>query len=206
MNDERRPEGGGTKQTVSLPRWALAVIPLAVVAVVAVAFFAGRSTGGGSANQGPGGQYVRPVPGEDGRIGYATQGVVATDPETLQEAVDQMIEQSKQPGVALEYKNLMVSDDGQNFTCYIGNSANNTYDMFITIYADQALTDELFLSELIRPGERFEQITLSRKLDPGDYTGYVVHTQVEDEKQQDDTFIQVIHAQVATTIGIKVNG
>ncbi len=207
MNDERRPEGGGTKQAVTLPRWALAVIPLAVVAIVAVAFFAGRSTGGGSANQGPNGEYVRPVPGEDGRVGYATQGVVATDPETLQEAVDRVKEQANQPGVALEYKDLMVSDDGQNFTCYIGNSADNAYDMFITIYADQALTDELFLSKLLKPGTRFEQITLSRKLDPGKYTGYVVYSQVEDKEQADkSTYIQTIHAQVATTIEMMVNG
>ncbi len=206
MSDERRPEGGGTKQTVSLPRWTLAVIPLAVAAIVAAAFFAGRSTGGGSANQGPNGEYVRPVPGENGRIGYATQGVVATDPETLQDQVDAMIEQSKQPGVSLEYKDMMVSDDGQNFICYIGNSDKNSYDMFITIYGDQALTDELFLSELIRPGERFEQVTFSRKLDPGDYTGYIVYTQVKDKEQPDETYIQVVQAQVATTIKIKVNG
>ncbi len=206
MSDERRPVGGGTKQAVALPRWALAAVPVAVVALVAVAFFAGRSAGSGSANRGPDGQYVRPAVGEDGRIGYATQGVVATDPETLQDQVDKMYEQAKQPGVALQYKNMMVSEDGQNFTCFIGNSADNAYDMFITIYADQALTDELFLSELIRPGERFEQVTFSRKLDPGDYTGYVVYTQVDDEKQADDTFIQVVHAQVATTIDIKVNG
>ncbi len=207
MSDERRPAGGGTKQAVALPRWALAAVPLAVAALVAVAFFAGRSTGGGSANQGPGGEYIRPVPGADGRIGYATQGVVATDPETLQDQVDAMIEQSKEPGVALEYKNLMVSDDGQNFACYIGNSADNAYDMFITIYADQALTDELFLSELLRPGERFEQITISRKLDPGDYTGYVVYTQVADKDALDQSVaIQTIQAQVATTMNIKVNG
>jgi len=206
MSDERRPASGGTKQAVALPRWALAAVPVAVVALVAVAFFAGRSAGGESANRGPDGEYVRPAVGEDGRIGYATAGVVATDEETLQDAVDRVNEQANQPGVALEYKDLMVSEDGQNFTCFIGNSANNAYDMFITIYADQALTDELFLSELIRPGERFEQVTFSRKLEPGDYTGYVVYTQVADEQEADkSTYIQTIHAQVATTINIVVN-
>ncbi len=206
MSDERRPAGGGTKQAVALPRWALAAVPLAMAALVAVAFFAGRSTGGGSANQGPDGQYVRPAPGEDGRIGYATQGVVATDEETLQDAVDKVKEQANQPGVALEYKDLMVSEDGQNFTCFIGNSADNAYDMFITIYADQALTDELFLSELLKPGTRFENVTFSRKLDPGEYTGYVVYTQVADEQEADKSnYIQTIHAQVATTINIVVN-
>lgn len=203
MNDERRPEGGGTKQTVSLPRWALAAIPLAVVAIVAVAFFAGRTAGTGNQEPTP---ADRPTVGEDGRIGYATDGVVATDPETLQDQVDKMIEQSKEPGVALEYKNMLVSDDGVNFTCYLGNSADNPYDMFFTIYADQALTDELYLSELLRPGTRFEQIAFQRKLDPGTYTGYLVHTQVKDEEQADETYIQVIQGQIATTVTIVVNG
>ncbi len=189
-----------------IPRRLLMVLaPLAVVALVAAAFFAGRSTSG-SANRGPNGEYVRPVAGEDGRIGYASEGVVAPDPETLQAQGDKMMEQAKEPGVALEYKELAVSDNGQDFQCYIANSEDNTYDMFITIYADQALTDELFLSELLRPGTRFENITLSRKLDPGEHKAYVVYTQVQDEEQPDSSqYIQTIHAQVATTITLIVN-
>ncbi len=202
MNDDSRPTGGGTKQAVTLPRWALAVIPLAVAAIVAVAFFAGRSSGGGNQEPIP---ADRPALGADGRINYATEGVIATDPETLQDQVDRMLEKAKEPGISLEYKNTMVSDDGVNFTCYLGNSANNTYDMFFTIYADQALTDELYLSELLRPGTRFEQITFQRKLEPGTYTGYLVHTQVKDQEQSDETYMQVIQGQIATTLTIVVN-
>ncbi len=204
MSDERRPAGGGTKQAVALPRWALIAVPAAVIALVAVAFLAGRSAGGGEGQEPI--PSARPVLGEDGRIGYAIDGVIATDPETLQDQVDKMIEQSKEPGVALEYKNMLVSDDGVNFTCYLGNSADNPYDMFFTIYADQALSDELYLSELLRPGTRFEQITFQRKLEPGTYTGYLVHTQVKDEEQADETYIQVIQGQIATTVTIVVNG
>jgi len=188
-----------------IPRRLLMVLaPLAVAALVAAAFFAGRSTGS-SANRGPNGEYIRPNVGADGRVGYASEGVVATDPETLQDQVDKMMEKAKEPGVALEYKEMAFSNDGQDFECYLANSEQNTYDMFITIYADQALTDELFLSELLRPGTRFENITLSRKLDPGEHTAYVVYTQVQDEEQPDGSqFIQTIHAQVATTITLVV--
>ncbi len=191
-------------------RWIFLAVFLGValvVGLVAAAFFAGRASGG-SADGGNGGQpqvSARPSLGEDGRIGYATSGVVATEPETFQDVVDQMYENARQPGIALQFKNLMVSDDGVNFACFIGNSEDNAYDMFISIYADEALTEELFLSELLRPGTRFEQVTFQKKLDPGEYTGYLVFTQVEDEKQSDDTYLQVIRAQVPITINIVVN-
>lgn len=174
---------------------------------VGVGVVAGRTAAEGE-TKGNEGQttYTRPELGEDGRIGYASEGVVATDPETLQDQVDAMLEQAKQPGVALEYKNAAFSEDGQNFECFIGNSANNTYDMFITIYADVQLKDELFLSELLRPGSRFEHITLSRKLEPGEHKAYVVYTQVADEEDKErEVLTQVIHAQVATTINLVVS-
>lgn len=191
-------------------RWLIPVLALAAVVLVGVGvgvgIAAGRAAAGG---QGQGGEgqtsYTRPTVGEDGRVGYATTGVVTTDEKTLQDVIDEMYEKASEPGVALEYKNMAFSKDGQNFECYIGNSEDNVYDMFITIYADQALTDELFLSELLRPGTRFENITLSRKLEPGEHTAYVVYTQVEDEEDKEkEVMIQSIHAQVATTITLVV--
>ncbi len=180
------------------------LLPLLVVVLVAAGVAAGVLLGrqtAPSAEPAP-----RPQVGEDGRIGYATDGVVATDPETLQDQVDAMYERAKEKGVSLEYKDMMVSDDGVNFSCYIGNSDKNDYDMFITIYADQQMTEELFLSELLRPGTRFEQVRFQKKLDPGEYTGYIAYTQVADEKQEgSEVYQQVVHAQVATTINIVVN-
>jgi len=192
-------------------RWLIGVAVIAAVLLVGVGIgvgvVAGRTAaqGQGQENEGQT-NYTRPSLGEDGRIGYATTGVVATDEETLQDAVDKMLEKAKEPGMALEYKNMAFSDDGQNFECYFGNSENNAYDMFFTLYADSDLMDELYLSELLRPGTRFESITLSRKLEPGEHKAYLVHTQVADEEDEDEeTMIQTIHAQIATTITLVVN-
>lgn len=137
----------------------------------------------------------------DMTIGYASDGVtVIDDADALQRAVDEAFEEAKKPGIGIEYRNDAYSSDGKDFSCYIGNSANNDYDMFIAIYADDAFEDLLFLSQLIRPGQAFEHITLQRALAPGNYVVNCVYTQVEVVDGE-----QAIHAQTAVTLNFHVN-
>lgn len=198
------------------PQWILVSALVALLAVgFAAAFFAGRATerANGKTNvEGDPTGIANPEAALDGSlswndgdpIGYAVN-IVTDDPETLQQMVDEMRNEPRE-GIALEYKNLMVSEDGVNFSCYIGNSADNTYDLFITIYKDDALTQELYRSQLLRPGSRFEKIAFKEKMEPGRYTGYLVQTQVNNEDAAEGEYIQKIQAQVATTIDIVVNG
>ena len=136
------------------------------------------------------------------KVGYATEGVTAVeDPEALQRAIDEAYAKAQEPGVALSYRNDAVSTNGVDFDCYIGNSTDNAYDMFIDIYADDALTDEIFLSELLRPGQAFEKITLKHPLEPGTHRVYVAFTQVKVEEGE-----QRIHQQVMVTMDFHVSG
>lgn len=133
------------------------------------------------------------------RVGYA-EGTVAVDSDSLQAAVDEMNRQAAEGGVRLQYKNDAISHDGgTTFSCYIANAETNKYDMFIDIYSDAALTDEVFLSELMRPGTAFEEITLSHPLEEGENLVYVAFTQVEDVDGE-----QTIHAQVVATMNFIV--
>jgi hypothetical protein len=132
------------------------------------------------------------------RIGYQEGLTVVEDPGALQNAVDDMIEKSRQ-AVGLEYKNDAYSSDGTNFVCYIANAERNQYDMFIAIYGDEDFTDELFLSGLMRPGQAFDHLTLNHALDPGGHTVYVAFTQVEEVDGE-----QAIHAQVLVTMNFTV--
>lgn len=194
----------------SLPRcwWLFIVVPLAVLALVAggvwagMTFFADKADNAGGDGV-PGYQSAMDAAMAGKAIGYATN-VVTDDPETLQKAVDEMYEKAdKDPGVSLEYKNTALSTDGKTFQCYIGNSEKNAYDMFFTLYADPELTDVIYLSELLRPGSRFEEITLERTLEPGDHEVYLVHTQVQDN-EEDPELLQVIHAQISTVFHLVV--
>ena len=80
----------------------------------------------------------------------------------------------------LEYKETATSKNGVDFDCYIANAKENSYDLFITLYGDSAQTDELFKSQLLRPGTSFRTITLNHALNPGTHTVYLLFTQVEE--------------------------
>lgn len=142
------------------------------------------------------------TPEEDApRIGYATDAQVFLDQDSLQAAMDEAMRNAQGNAVSLKYVNDATSTDGLTFDCYIANSELNMYDMFLTIFADAELTDQIYLSELVRPGSGFESITLDRALDPGDHMVYVAVTQVADDEE---TGSQVIKNQVVHTMDFHV--
>jgi hypothetical protein len=103
-------------------------------------------------------------------VGYATTGVTAvSDEDSFTKAVDDLYAKSQQKGMSLKYKYDAFSTDGVNFKCLLANSQDNDDDMFIAIYADETFQDELFLSELLRPGTGFEEITLNHPLERGSH-------------------------------------
>lgn len=123
-------------------------------------------------------------------IGYAEEGVtVVEDPQALEKAVQQAIENAANSAIALEYKNDAYSRDGVNFSCYIANSLENKYDMFIQIFADETYQDELFLSQLLRPGQAFETLKLNHSLPTGTTRVYVAMTQVDTAENGEQTLM-----------------
>jgi len=131
------------------------------------------------------------------KLGYAEGTTVVEDPDALQKAVDEMFKKAAEGNIALEYKNDASSTDGTNFTCYIANAVENSYDMYIQIFADQELTDQLLLTGLLRPGSALDNITLEHSLDPGTHRVYVAFTQVEED-------LETLHAQVFVTMDFTV--
>lgn len=114
-------------------------------------------------------------------IGYA-EGVIETDdPNALQKAFDEAVEAGRGKGIAVYYRPEAISDDGITFRGRIGNSTANVNDLFIAIYGDSDFTDELFVSQLLRPGTAFDEITLNHALPVGRNTVYTAFTTVVQE-------------------------
>lgn len=135
------------------------------------------------------------------QIGYSTEAKVLLDQNSLQAAFNEALQNAEDGYVGLKYRNDAFSEDGTNFECYIANSEANKYDMFLTIFTDAEMTDQVFLSELVPPGSGFENITLSRALESGDHLVYVALTQVETDEE---TGNQVIKQQVIHTMDFHV--
>lgn len=141
---------------------------------------------------------LRPTNIEDDgvpKLGYDSGASVVLDEASLQAAVDEAMRNAREGNVALLYENNAYSEDGKTFSCYVANDTVNLYDMFLTIYADAALTDQIFLSGLVPPGSGFEEIKLDKALDSGDHTVYVAVTQVDIDEETGEQVLknQVVH-------------
>lgn len=123
--------------------------------------------------------FLRPSP-DDGRIPYAT-GVVVTD--------ETDIEPAEYGWIDLLYDYQAHSSDGVNFSCMLANAASNRYDMYFDLYADDALTDEIFLSGLLKPGTALENVTLDHALPAGTNTVYVTMNQVDTDEDGNQTIV-----------------
>lgn len=173
METETKPQSGR--------RW---IIPAAAVLALlaALLLFAMSRRSADDAEDGP-------------KLTYAEGVTVVDDPGELQAAVDAM--RAAEGTIVLEYQNDAFSEDGTTFACYIANAVENPKDMFINIYADAELTEELYLSGLVRPGSAFREITLEKTLPSGDTTAYVAFTQVEED-------LETIAGQVFVTMDFHV--
>ena len=131
------------------------------------------------------------------QIGYETDVSTALTQDDLDAQMEELLNQDTM--MSLEYVNDANSTNGRDFECYIANSELNEYDMYIGIYADAAMTDQLFLSQLIRPGTAFDHVTLDRALDKGANKVYCAMTQVKEENGE-----LVIHNSTTVTMSFNV--
>lgn len=131
---------------------------------------------------------------EDTGLKYATKGTMVLD------APNGIYDEIPANAIALEFRNDAYSKDGQTFSCYLGNSALNSYDMFVALYTTTEMNDEdlIYLSDLVPPGSGFEEITLDRPLEEGDHRLTVAFTQVE------DAATNTAHAQTLFTMDFHV--
>jgi hypothetical protein len=111
---------------------------------------------------------------------YAS-GAVALDADDLQSRVDEMMKQAEDGTMVLEFQSSASSTDGKNFTCHIGNAIENKYDMYINIFKDDTLEDEILLTGLLAPGTGIDDFESEIQLDPGSYQSVMILTQVSDD-------------------------
>lgn len=94
---------------------------------------------------------------------------------------------------------------GKEAKCYIGNAESNYYeDMYIQIYVDDengsgGMSEEnrIFLSQIIPRGSHIESFIAEKELAPGEYTGTLVYSSLDEngELVSDLLFVVDIHVE-----------
>lgn len=115
-----------------------------------------------------------------GGIIHYDEAAVALDEDSLKSQYSDAMK-AAEGTMALKYRNEARSSDGTNFSCYIGNSTANKYDMYANIYLDEDLTEQVLLTGLIPPGSGIQEFESEIPLSPGTYDTVLVLTQVEDD-------------------------
>lgn len=125
------------------------------------------------------------------------EAAVAFGEEELSSKMEEMQNKVEDGKMALRYQKIARSSDGVNFKCQIGNSPANNYDMYINIYKDPELTEQILLTGLISPGSEITEFESEIPLESGTYSATLVLTQVEDDHS---TF----HAQLMVVLDLVV--
>ena len=152
-------------------------------------------------------QVVENPPSPVGALSWATgEGVIVVDDEDeLNKQVQKLYEAAEDEGIRIEYKNEAFSTDGKTFDCYIGNPTSSSYPLFITIYADSTYQEELFVSGLLKPGQAFNKVTLTRALTEPITNLPICYTQVyEPHTEHNDTDDFTIRAQTVVTLNFNI--
>lgn len=132
-----------------------------------------------------------------GGIIHYDEAAVALDEDSLRAQLEDAQKKAEEGQMALRYQKTAYSSDGTNFICDIGNSTANSYDMYINIYKDPELTEQVLLTGLIPPGSGIKEFESEIPFRPGTYETTLVLTQVEDDHS---TF----HAQLMVTLELVV--
>lgn len=135
----------------------------------------------------------------NGQIQYQQHGVIALDADSLQAAMDAASQEIADGYVSLDFNNYAESADGVNFECYLGNSVENTYDVYFDMYLDSTFSQRVMITGLIPPGSGIDTFTSEIDLEPGTYEAVLVLTQVEDDHS-------TIHRQTNVQINLNVRG
>lgn len=106
---------------------------------------------------------------------------VALDENGLEKQIEEM--KNSEGNISLEYKNEAESTDGTHFICYLANSDLNTEDMFIAIFTDANMTEQVYLSGLLRPGTSIQEFDSEIPFEKGKHSVVCMFTSVGDDHE-----------------------
>lgn len=153
----------------------IAIVILLIAGIVTTVILLGKQGDGDSSAEGNENEETKVT------IGYEGYGIGVLSEDELQAQWERMVEEAQEGMIDLEFKNQMISYDGDNFECKIGNAISNKYDMYANIYLDDEFQKQVVLTGLVPPGSEINNFKSEIHFDPGEYEAILVYTQVGDD-------------------------
>lgn len=125
-----------------------------------------------------------------------TAGVLS--PDKLKEWNEQALKNMEDNQIPIIYAPTANSADGVNFKCDIGNPEGAKYYMYLDLYSDATLSEEVYLSGLIEPGKGITSFTTNKAFPKGETDAVLVFTTV-----RDDMKTIVAQTMVVLTLSVK---
>ena len=104
-------------------------------------------------------------------------------PDQLKAWNESALAEAQDTQIPVSFATAATSTDGVNFTCQIGNPPGAKYYMYLDIYADATLEEEVYLSGLLEPGKGITSFTTYRAFPKGNTDAVLVFTTVKDDMQ-----------------------
>lgn len=123
-------------------------------------------------------------------------GVVS--PDKVKEWNEQAIKEMQDNEIPMIFSPTATSTDGVNFECEIGNPPGAKYYMYLDLYSDTSLEEEVYLSGLLEPGKGITSFSTSKTFPKGETDAVLVLTTVRDDQK-------TIVAQTMVYLTLQVN-
>lgn len=119
-------------------------------------------------------------------------------PDKLKEWNESALQEMEDNQIPMIYSPTATSTDGVNFECEIGNPAGAKYYMYLDLYSDTSLEEEIYLSGLLEPGKGITSFSTSKTFPQGETDTVLVFTTVQDDQK-------TIVAQTMVYLTLQVN-
>lgn len=104
-------------------------------------------------------------------------------PDKLKEWNESVLAEIEDNQVPIIFAPTATSVDGENFSCEIGNPAGAKYYIYLDMYSDTSLSEEVYLSGLLAPGQGITGFKTNKSFSTGETDIVLVITTVQDDRK-----------------------
>lgn len=103
------------------------------------------------------------------------------DPDAIKDWNESALKEAQDTQIPISFSPTAISSDGKTFECQIGNPPGAKYYMYLDIYSDATLEEEVYLSGLLEPGKGITSFTANKTFPKGETDAVLVLTTVQDD-------------------------